>query len=189
LCSWSCSQVALTESSPRVGRDTYRHRREEPTDQPWRLRVGVKKAMFHKEKEWGRPHEDLLDVHALDDAIDSAPLRFRPCAIQQKQCAADRRLSQELAPSWSPPRCHYGPDDRAAAVLGTCGDHELARSSRQTSTALEPAGTQHIASGAGGHAGTEAVLLRPAAVIGLERTLHEGPPRSASPTGSQIVAT
>ena len=81
-----------------------------------------------------------------------------------------------MEPTWSPTRCHYGPDDRDAAVLGTCGDHELARSGRQTSTALKPTRPQHIASGAGGHAGTEAMLLRPTAVIGLERTLHEGPP-------------
>ena len=145
--------------------------------------VAAQKAKFHKEKERVKRRGDRRGGRALDGAIGSAPLPYRPCATQRTQRAADRRLSPELAPSWSPPRCHYGPDDRAAAVLGTCGDHELARSGRQTSTALKPAGTQHIASGAGGHAGPEAVLLRPAAVIGLERTLHEGPPRSDFPNG------
>jgi hypothetical protein len=95
-----------------------------------------------------------------------------------------------MEPTWSPTRGHFGPDDRAAAVLGTCGDHVLARSGRQTSTALEPARPQNVASGAGGHAGTEAMLLRPAAVIGLKSTLHEGPPRSDEPRrGPQNVAS
>lgn len=145
--------------------------------------VAAQKAKFHKEKGRETQHGVRRDGLALGDVSGSEPPPSPPCAKQRTRPAADRRSSQGLAPSWSPPRCRYGPDDRDAAVLGTCGDHELARSGRQTSTALEPAGTQDIAPSAGGHAGTKPVLLRPAAVIGLERTLHEGPPRSDFPDG------
>jgi hypothetical protein len=123
-------------------------------------------------------------------ANDCEPPQFRRRATLQTRHAAAPRRSMEMEPTWSPTRCHCGPDGRGAAVLGTCDGHELARSGRQTSTALEPARPQNIASGACGHAGTEAMLLRPAAVIGLERTLHEGPPRSTEPRrGPQIVAS
>lgn len=143
--------------------------------------VEAKKAMFQREKARGRSSAVARDGPGPDGAIDYGPPPDRPCGTPRTPHAAARRSSLELARAWSPPRCHYGPDDRGAAVPGTCGDHGFARSSRQTSTALEPTGPQHVAPSTGRHAGTEAVLLRPAAVVGLERTLHEGPPRSSLP--------
>jgi hypothetical protein len=134
--------------------------------------------------------EPRSDRRAPGGASDCAPPQFRQRGTLRTRHEAARRRSVEMEPTWSPTRCHYGPDGRGAAVLGTCGGHELARSGRQTSTALEPARPQNIASGACGHAGTEAMLLRPAADIGLERTFHEGPPRSTEPRrGPQIVAS
>jgi hypothetical protein len=47
------------------------------------------------------------------------------------------------------------------------------RSGGQTSAALVAAGLEDRAAGAGAHASTEAVLAVPAAVVGLECTLHD----------------
>ena len=153
-------------------------------------RAEWQKAKRQKESGWNPLPGPRPDTPALGGASDSEPQLFRPCGTLRTRRAAARRRSMVMEPTWSPTRCHYGPDDRAAAVLGTCGGHELARSGRQTSTALEPARPQNVASGAGGHTGTEAMLLRPAAVIGLKSTLHEGPPRSVEPRrGPRIVAS
>lgn len=167
-----------------------RHRQEGWPDQRWQPPAAARKAIFHWEKGRGRKRAIHLGAPESDAAIDCAPLRFPPCATPRTPHAAVRSKSREMTPTLSLPRCHCGPDGRASAVLGTCGDHELARSGRQTSAALQPARTQDVASGAGGHAGTKSVLLCPAAVIGLERTLHEGPPRSPPPRrGMKIVAS
>lgn len=59
----------------------------------------------------------------------------------------------------------------------TSDGHGFARSGRQASAALESTGTKNVPAGSSGHAMTKAVLLGSAAIVGLERALHFGPPR------------
>ena len=182
-----CPQTALIGNSQLSDRGNSRRRPEGPSGQPLPHPAAKQKAKHLTGKaDFWRP-EAPQDGRALASAGDSAQRRFRPCGKRRTRLSAARQPTP-TTPTWLPPPCHYEPDDRAAAVLRTSGDHEFARSGRQPFAALKATRSQNIATCTGGHAGTEAMLLRPAAVIGLERTLHEGPPRPGDPVGiGQIV--
>lgn len=173
-----------------VDRDSCPHLATGPHDLRRRHWAGSQKAKHLREIWWNLPRGSRPNRRVFGGEDDSEPPQFQLCGTLRTRRAAARRRLMVMEPTWSPTRCHYGPDGRDAAVLGTCGGHVLARSGRQTSTALEPARPQNVASSASGHAGTEAMLLRPAAVVGLKSTLHEGPPRPDEPRrGPQIVAS